>query len=186
MDTLHQFPKRIHIKNIRKQVGEETIIHIYSIHTVWCETGPSCGETVTDWGRCCRKGVKRTNPRIGLQKMTPLRIFIIRIIHELLVWINQEMRQTGHVAGIGTRNVQIFWHIWVDAGVILKWILQQPKVRMWIEFNLILIGFSGSFLRTQPWTLESHKSKKFLHHLRNYQCSYKYLEPCSSVVILYL
>lgn len=143
---------------------------------------PLSGEQLQIEDHVAGKGMKRTNPRIGLQKITPLRIFLIRIIHELLVWINQEMTQTGHVASMGTRNVQIFWHIWVDAGVILKWILEQPRVRVWIGFNLILIGFSRSFLRTQPWTLESHKSKTFLH----YQCSYKDLEPCSSVVILYL
>jgi hypothetical protein len=75
--------------------------------------------------------VKRTDLKIGLQKITQLRIFIIRIIHVILVGINQGVRQTGHVAGTCTRNVQTFWldnlkgiehltHIPVDARVILK------------------------------------------------------------------
>jgi hypothetical protein len=99
MDTFHQFPKQVHINIIRKQAGEDAIIH----KTIFV--------------------MKRTDLRIGLQKITPLRIFIIRIIRVN----NQGVRQTGHVAGMGTRNVQTFWlknlkgaepsrHIRVDPG----------------------------------------------------------------------
>jgi hypothetical protein len=88
MDTLHQFPKRMHIKIIMKLAGEETIIHKtislpfvrYGVKLVNLSEG-----TVTDCGRSVGEGMKRTDLRIGLQKIIQLGIFIIRIIHVLVV-----------------------------------------------------------------------------------------------------